>query len=262
MTEQPAKPHEVDSSANENSADGNKPRKTWQDPSLFSENEVQVSYISGSFLGIAIAGGAYAVCLGGITILFDQIVSSTGIGSFFEIALSMLFFSLIASPVGMLLGALSGLLSIPIVIFMNRSLGNPLDARSAAISAGSLAGYMPTAWVLFIPKAGWLTSVSAGLFGPILAMLLGAYGAAWASGKFGGFDFNVATKRSKRRLSIFNMMMATAWVAVTFAIANLFGGLGFAIAAAGWFVLQGFLLGVIHLYRKLRKQGANQRSIS
>ena len=91
MTEQPAKPHEVDSSTNENSADGNKPRKTWQDPSLFSENEVQVSYISGSFLGIAIAGGAYAVCLGGITILFDQIVSSTGIGSLFEIALSHAF---------------------------------------------------------------------------------------------------------------------------------------------------------------------------
>ncbi len=219
--------------------------KPWKDPSLFSENEVQASYISGSFIGIVLAGAAYPFCVSLITLVINLFLGGT-VGVI-EIVLTLPLVVLVGSTAGMLVSSISGLFSIPIVISINRSLGNPLDARSAAISAGSLAGYMPTAWILFMPGNG----LAAGLLGPILAMLLGAYGAAWSSGKYGGFDFDVATKRSKHRLSILNMMMATAWIAITFAIANQFGGLGFAIAAAAWFVLQAILLGIIHYWRKL-----------
>jgi len=247
VTDQPAEIHE------DLIAKADNPPRQWNNPSLFREDDVQVSYISGSFVGIVIAGFLYPICASILAHVVELAFFSARIGGFFEIVIHNILLLLMGGTVGAVVGSLSALLSIPILIFMNRSLGNPLDARSAAISAGSLAGYMPTAWVLFLPGMDWSEALSTGLFGPVLAMLMGAYGAAWASEKYGGFDFEIATKRKKRPLSVFNMMMATAWVAVTFAIANMFGGLGFAIAAAAWFVLQGFLLGIIHFGRKLRK---------
>ena len=226
-------------------------------PSLvrFSEHEVQNSYLFEALPGIALAGGAYPFFLASIILFFAAIYA--GNASDFVSGFSfLLYFSLVGGVIGMLVATVTGLFSIALLITVNRSLGYPLNARSAAISAGSLAGYATTVWILFIDELGsdYAAVAAVGILGPILAMTLGAIGAAWASSSYCDFGFSLATRPRKSRLSIMQMMIATAWIAVTFAIANLLGGLGFAIAVAGWFVLHGFLLGVIHLHRKLRKQ--------
>ena len=238
-------------------ADTSDPRrlaKPWQDPYRFDEHEVQASYISGTFPGIAMAGCAYPAFMGGIVLIIGGLYS----GSLDELPLALFvfaFYTVIGGAFGAVVAAISAMFSIALVILMNRSLSYPLDARSAAISAGSLAGYAPTVWVLFSPgiSGQFSQAAVAGFLGPILAMTLGAIGAAWASSVFSSFDFSVATRPRKSRLTIMHMMIATSWIAVTFAIANVFGGLGFAAAAAGWFFLQGIMLSIIHLYRTLRK---------
>ena len=227
-------------------------------PVKFSEHEVQTSYVRGAIPGIGLAGCAYPFCMTSIVLIFGAIYAAS-LDEIFEGIFFLGFFSFFAGIFGLLIAGFTGLLSITLVIVMNRSLGYPLDARSAAISAGSLAGYAPTVWILFFDGFGrnYTAMAAVGFLGPILAMTLGAIGAAWASNAYGGYDLAIASRRKKSRLSIMNMMIATTWIAVTFAIANVFGGLGFAVAAAGWFFLQAVMLSIIHLYRKLRKRAKN-----
>lgn len=206
------------------------------------------------------AGLAYPFFTG-VAILFYEVVFN---GSTDQILIGMFFvvvYGIFGGAVGIIISSISGLFSIALIIVINWSLGYPLNARSAAISAGSLAGYAPTVWVLFTPGFGGRVSdqMVVGFLGPVLAMILGAIGAAWASSKFGGYDFNVATRRNRFRLSILHIMIATAWVAVTFAVANLFGGPEFGIAVAAWFVLQGFLLGFVHVFRKIALQRSSSK---
>ena len=226
-------------------------------PVRFCEHEVQASYISGSFIGIALAGCAYPFCLACMIWTF-RVIFTTSFDKILDEIFILAFASLFGATIGLLVAAISGLFSIALLIVMNRSLGYPLDARSAAISAGSLAGYASTVWILFLDGGiGVNYSAAAGFLGPMLAMTLGAIGAAWASNVYGGYELAIASRRKKSRLSILHMMIATTWIAVTFAIANVFGGLGFAVAAAGWFFLQAVMLSIIHLYRKLRKRAKN-----
>ena len=260
MTEASDKTRETISLPRDRSTDGYELVRPWQNPSQFCEHKVQFTYVSSSIIGIVHAGFAYPIILA-IGFLVYQSTFNTGqlVSNF----VSMVFFILVGGMFCIVISSFTGLISICLVIVMNRSMGYPLDARSAAVSAGSLAGYSPTVWILFAyySSGGFTGLAEVGFFGPILAMTLGAIGAAWASTKYGGYDFSVATRRRKSRLSIMHLMIATTWVAAVFGIANFFGGLEFAIAAAGWFVLQAIMLGGIHVFRKLRRPDANQRSM-
>jgi len=230
-----------------------KPDKPWQDPSHFDEHEVQATYVSGGFVGIVLAGCVYPFLIGFVFLIFETI-GNLSFDEFLVGLFILLAYSVMGGVFGLIVASITGLLSIALIIVMNRSLGYPLDARSASISAGSLAGYLPTAWVLFSPNFGsdLSAALTSGFLGPVLAMSLGAFSAAWASARLGGFDFSIATRRRKYRLSIMHIMIATAWISLTFGIANHFGGIQFALAAAGWFALQGFMLGLIRATRRLR----------
>ena len=231
--------------------------RAWNDPSRFEENTIQASYVSGALGGIMLAGSVYPFAGFMSLLFFDVFFVDVLIGGIEDSIFTAAKYIPVAATVGLITSCFTGLISIALIIVINRSLGNPLDARSAAISAGSLAGYMPTAWTFFSTGVSgvFVAEVALCLSGPILAMSLGAIGAAWASARFGGVDFTNASKRKKRRISIFHLMAATTWVAITFAIANYFGGLGFAVVVAGWFVLQAIMLGFIHFFRVIMAQG-------
>lgn len=227
--------------------------KPWQDPSLFVEHDVQNNYVTGGAMGIAMAGAVYPFvvsCLVAFcSILFTGIIDPV-YGIIFVAA-----FSIIGGLCGFAIAGIVGGLAVLLVMGINRSLGYPLDARSASISAGSLAGYASTVWILFDSffATDLVETAIIVVMGPILAMTMGAIGAARASSKYGGYDFSVASQRRKQRISILHLMVATAWIAVALAIANSFGGSAFAFAVIGWFVLQAFMLGFISAVRKMRK---------
>lgn len=262
MTEASDKICEGNSLPHDCSAESSELIRPWQNPSRFCEHKVQFTYVSSSIIGIVLAGFAYPICLAIGFLIYNSTLNGPT-GQLVSDFVFLVFYILIGGTFGIAISSFTGLISICLIIIMNRSMGYPLDARSAAVSAGSLAGYSPTVWILFAyySSGGFTGLAEVGFFGPILAMTLGAIGAAWASTKYGGYDFSVATRRRKSRLSIMHLMIATTWVAAVFGIANFFGGLEFAIAAAGWFVLQAIMLGGIHVFRKLRRPGANQRSM-
>ena len=250
-------PFEDPAEARTSDADGetSKLLKPWEDP-IFDEHDVQSSYISGAFPGIVLAGCAYPLFLGSAIVFLGLVFGQISIG---ELPIALFFlalYSILGGVLGCIGGAILGLLSIALLIWMNRSVGYLIDARSAAISAGSLAGYAPTVWIIFTTDFGGGISetATAGFCGPILAMTLGSIGAAWSSTIFGGYELTVAKQRRSAVLSIKHIMMATMWIAITFAIANYFGGQSFAIAALAWFMLQGIVLGAIQVFRRMRKR--------
>lgn len=204
-------------------------------------------------MGIALAGAVYPFVVGCLvafcTFLF------TGSNDPASVIIVAAVFSVIGGLCGFVIAGIVGGLAVLLVMAINRSLGYPLDARSATISAGSLAGYASTVWILFTPVVGTdlIEAAIKVVLGPILAMTMGAIGAARASSKFGGYDFSVASQRRKQRISILHLMVATAWIAAALAIVNSFGGAEFAFAIVGWFVLQAFMLGFISTVRKIRK---------
>jgi len=213
-------------------------------------NDAMANYVASRFYGICIAGSVYPFIIGVCVALYNLpwIRTVDQLGWAF---VSLVIFSCIGAFIGVIISGITGLASICLAIVFNMSLGRPLDPRSVAISTGSLAGYIPTVWILFDPYMGRnLEFALIGFVGPILAMSLGAYGAAWSASAYGGSILSAAPPRHRHQLSILNMMVATTWIAVTFAIANMFGGIGFAIAAAGWFLLNGILLGAVYLYRR------------
>ena len=253
MTEASANSCEVISLAHDRSA-GELELASPSDPSQFCQHKVQFTYVSSAITGIVTAGIAYPIFLTVGFFIYQVLLN--GVNNQLVSGITFLtFYSLVGGLLGLAISALTGLISIYLIILMNRSMRYPLDARSAAILAGSLAGYSPTVWILFTDTfaGNFAGSAWVGFLGPILAMTFGAIGAAWASAKYGGYDFSVATQRQKSRLSIMHLMIATGWIAITFAIANFFGRLEFAIAVAVWLVLQVILLGGIHVSRKLRK---------
>jgi len=228
-----------------------------------SENEAHLQYVLSAFPGIILAGGLYPLCLGVLALMWQAVWDGR-----FDLSDTLGFlgiFAMLGGMFGVIISAVTGLISIGLMWAMNRSLGYPLDGGSAAISAGSLAGYLPTAWVFFTPMFGkdFQESATIGFMGPILAMLLGAIGASWTAKRYTRPKFHAAVIRKKYRLSISHMMIATTWIAVVFALANFFGGTWFAIASAAWFGLQAIMLNLILMIGKfLRvKQHPGQKTL-
>ena len=227
-------------------------------PTGIDQHRIQFSCISGAFVGIVTAGFCYPSCIALIVAIAEG--WQIGIPSIEEAIAGAMFIVFFGGIFGFMLSATTGLVSVLLIYWMNRSVGYPLDARSAAISTGSLAGYLPTAWVVFV-MPGWdatEVAITAAL-GPILAMSLGAIGAAWSSKRYAGIHYELARHHIRSRISILNLMMATAWIAVTFATANLFGGPNFAIAVGVWFVLQSLMLAAVVLYKKAKSSRQQTR---
>lgn len=234
--------------------------KVWNDASLYNPNDVQALCITGAFPGIVIAGALYPVILTALIWIWRTIASGDiGVYSLSDFVLFSGMLILCGGCAGAFISAISGLISVALVCTMNWSVGNPIDARAAAISAGSLAGYMPTVLVLFGPVSTTQVSFVAlvGFLGPILAMSMGALGAYWSAADCCGFDIDtVCRNRPTYRLTITTIMMGTFWIAIACAGCNFFGGPQLAIAAAGWFVLQAFMLLLVRQYRIIRKAAA------
>ncbi len=219
---------------------GGKFVKTWDDPARFEQEHTHLACATAALGGIIVAGMIYPACLFLVAIMPQMQSIRIGPAEFLILFVMALFGG---ATVGSLVSMVTGLLSIIIVHAINRSLGYPLNELSASISAGSMAGYMPTVAVVFLVGASGRVPdiLMAGVIGPLLAMCLGAAGAAWGAKRWGGFDLSNLPSR-QHKLSVFHMLMATMWISITFAVANAFGGPEFGIAAAAWFVLQGLML--------------------
>jgi|GEM_PF-5675387 len=215
----------------------------------FSADHTYFSCISASLGGIVLAGLCYAPCLFLIAI-FVQLPNG-GPQGFLDFVMALLMVISVGGGFGVVISVITGFVSIVVVYFINRSLGYPLDEVSAMISAGSMAGYMPTVSVVFMASqySNFQQVAIVGAMGPLLAMCMGAVGAGWGAMKWGDFDLSQTSNR-KHKLSVLHLMMVTAWVALTFAIANAMGGLEFAIATGAWFVLQAVMLAVFGLFRQ------------
>ena len=159
--------------------------KPWQDPSLFVEHDVQTNYVTGGAMGIAMAGAVYPFVVS--LVAFCSILF-TGTNDPVSGIIFVAAFSIIGGLCGFVIAGIVGGLAVLLVMAINRSLGYPLDARSATISAGSLAGYASMVWILFTPIVGTdlVEAAIKVIVGPILAMTMGAIGAARASSKYGG----------------------------------------------------------------------------
>ena len=233
------------------------------DASRHDQSDIHEKCVVSGFVGIVMAGFLYPFSMAILILVWQflwvgDVVPADLLSACFYLGV----FSLIGGCIGFILSAVTGLLSMLLVIVINRSLGNPLAPRSAAISAGSLAGYIPTAWVVFSPEFGGTLAESAmvALMGPILAMSLGAIGAARTSRKFANPNALGFNPPEKHQLSIIHLLIGTSWIAVVFALSNVFGGQGFTIAVVMWFALQTAMLVGIWMYRKLRPRQFNQQN--
>ncbi len=214
--------------------------------------EMQESYVASGFLGIIIAAGLYPCVVSVFCVLYA--IPNIGLA---EALLVIGVSALVGGAVGTVVALFTGVVAIPLVNAVNRSLGYPLDPQSSAICAGSLAGYIPTSWVLFTPElmgTNLWDFITVALIGPALAMVFGAVGAAWSCAKYGALELEKLILYRKYRLSISHLMIGTAWIAIVFAIANYFGGLGFVIAAAYWLGFQALMLAVIFLWQRNRQK--------
>ncbi len=218
-----------------------------------SEFEVQANYLLSGYPGIMAAGCVYPFFISILITLYWCVVRlQFDIGDLGDAMSTIFAFSIMGGALGLFISVFSGMVSIGLVIFMNWSLGFPFNARFASLSAGSLAGYMPTVWVLFTPNFAreLETAAAIGLLGPILAMSLGAYGSAFASRHNSNLRPEFVHRESKLSVSISNLMIATAWISVVFAIGNALGGLEFAVATAGWFGIQAMVFVSIYYRRQ------------
>ena len=139
----------------------------------------------------------------------------------------------------------TGMLSVVFVGIVNMSLGYPLDHRTAALTTGSLAGFLPTGFILFSEE--WPLFVF-----PLFAMAMCATGATWTAGNHITDHWHPLVRETKYKLSIKRMMIATAWLAALFATVSITGSSAIAMAAGIWMLLNAVLIGIAKLYRKLR----------
>jgi len=221
-----------------------------------TESQKQVRYVSSGFFGIMLAGTAYPSVCALLIVLASLAWSPQGLTGAISASICI---AVAGAACGLLISIFTGAIAIPLVIAVNRSLGNPMSARSATLCAGSIAGYLPTAWVMFSPPgiAGSREAVLAIFLGPVLAMCLGAYGAAISSAAYSKVNPVDAVTREKGPLLISHLMIATAWIAVTLSIGNYFGGTGFVIGVLVWLGLQTLILLVVNLVAKRRKRKAS-----
>jgi hypothetical protein len=216
----------------------------------------QSDFLIGTIPGIVLAGFLYPTVLMVIFGVFGFFTSPIPGPNEILTLVGGIFF--IGGIVGALYAMLTGWMAVILIWAMNKSLGNPFDRQTAAISVGSLAGY--TAAIGSMYHLVFVVTTSS-LFlmvflGPFLAISMGAFGANWSSQHL---SYQGPLKTDSKRpvkLSIRHLMVGTTWIAATFALANAFGDFGFAVAVAGWFVLNGILLGCVKLYRSFKNKRA------
>lgn len=226
----------------------------------------QISVVFSGLLGIVLAGTFYPLVLS----LFIAVISlwKNGFEFSFEMLLLIVWFSLFAGFFGLIFSFFTGLIAIGLTWTMNASLGSPISDRSTATAAGSMAGYIPTCFVLFAPMDWNSQIITIGLLGPFLAMMMGAYGASWSVNLMAHspeFDMvqqgEIPTRaRPQYQLRISHLLIGTAWIALVFAIANATGGFEFAIAAGLWFVFHAILVLLIRIYKKIRSKTSSAKN--
>ena len=215
-----------------------KPIRERKDPAELNEIDIQAECMSRAMPGVITAGAIYSLLPSGIILL------GSGPNSI-EIAFAAVF-------IGFIVSAVSVLISAAIIFLFNRSMGYPLDGISAAISAGSMAGYLPT--IFLAATAPSMFFILAFLLGPLLAMTLGAIGANIALRKFAIIDLD-RIQRARWRLSVSRLMAITFWIALTLAIANLFHvRVAFVIVVLIWIAINGTTLGLFRLFWWAKKK--------
>ena len=219
-------------------------------PVTKADHHVHFKCTSAALSGIVAAGFVYPSCVAAIIFAASGSWIQFSVERLVEVVFTACMFALFAGLFGFIVSSLTGFLAIFLVYFMNRSVGYPIGARMAAISAGSLAGYVPTVWILFV-SGSHMDLFMAGTLGPFLATILGACGAALSCKHYAGIEYEIARYHPKYRPTVSHLLIATTWIAVTFAICNFVGGLEIAIAAGAWFALQGLILVAAMFSRRL-----------
>ena len=205
--------------------------------------------------GIVLAGAAYPACCLFFWFLFHLATEALG-GRFDTTEVLFALGALVVSAfVGGLfcaiLSAMAGVVSIWLIWIFNRMFGSPVSIRTCGICAGSLTGYILTAWVISqhsVPLGYYLLNVIAG---PILAMVMGSL----------GVHFYARPRRlmpssppKRLQLSIRHLMAATACFAVAFCVAKVLNGTEFVWLFALWLLIQGALLAIAHAFHYCRSE--------
>lgn len=215
-------------------------------------------FLLSSWVGIVLAGASYAILLALIAFVFLVIMNVPSGNDDLLGAVAVFFFVVIVAALyGMVASAVTGTVAIFLVWAFNFSLNHPLSKSMAVVSAGSLAGYLPTAFVFFNvePDLGNLAETALTVFvGPVVAMLMGAKGAHWFATKY--VDSSKETARPLAiQFSIKNLFVVTAWIAGVLSFAN-YVGFWFLISAIIWIVMHVILLSVLSIRRKWKDKGS------
>lgn len=218
----------------------------WKTPDRFGiDDEDQFAFIFGSLGGIILAGALYPL----VIVCFGFAIEFFQSGSLANVGASLMYgfpICVMGAGVGSVVFSFTGLIAIFLIWAVNKSFGNPFDRERATMSAGSLAGYIPTAWAFF--------GSGHEILAPIVAMIMGAYGASWCADlqhKTSSASYPNRIHNKEYRLSISHLMMGTAWIAGIFALDNLLGVPFFAIAIFGWLILHAILIGIVKIYKTI-----------
>lgn len=191
-------------------------------------------------MGIVAAGALFSfLTFSTFCLITEDLTSFDRAASMFALG------NLISVSIGGIIAMVVGFFSLIFVYLFNLSLGNPLSHHTATLTAGSLACFVPTA-VLFPADEWWVCLL------PPIAAAMGAYGASWSARGHKPDAWRPQVKETKYKLSILRLMIATVWIAVFLAAANLFESKEFVIAVAVWFICNGLLMFLAKLYRHFR----------
>ena len=206
--------------------------------------------------GIVVAAMCYPIFVGAIHAVWDscnyRLPAPDEIAELLLISIAGISFG---GVMGAVIGLITGAIAIVIVSLINKSLGHPLAASALATACGGLAGYLSTSWVVF-ENLGSSDLIWVGMLGPVMATVMGSIGAHWG------------TRRHRRLLvhdshhgfsfSITQILMATLWIALVFAIANAFGDARWLVffTIAAWFVLQAIVTAGILYFSRLKNRFA------
>ena len=226
--------------------------------------KVQSDCIYRSLGGVVIAGALYPACLLLIAFVCQMLFGTVSFSYFLNF--QVLLGAFVGVVLGMAVSAIfGGLIVVPMLLLINRTLSDLLDGPSMSVTSGSLTGFLPTILALipvFVFEADPVIRVAVILLGPVLAATMGAGGAWWmlsVESKDAAIEFDLANYEvSPLRLSVSQLLMATFWIAVLFAVSNLFQSPFFAVAMLGW----GFFnAGIVWLFRWHRRRQAVLRNV-
>lgn len=211
------------------------------------ENEWWAENLSGVLSGISLAGILFTLIL--LVLIFASAIwRDLALPNIEEAVVATLTFSF----AGFVTSLLLGVISMTIVLLFNSSLGEPFSDRIAAMSIGSLTGYIPTSLFLFaVNHHPFSEYILPWLVLTLVAMTMGAIGAV----RYCNFNRSLSDSRERKfKFSIKRMMIATAWIAVVLAFGNLTGSPRFVIAVAVWLILNGLLLCALRILRPASEQ--------